>query len=197
MGKEIKMPELSGPAANGTMSVKEKIAEAGGMNENNPKAAEWEEKLHDLQEKLAKKKYRIKTTEQTFKWFVSDFYENVSWEGYECYAISETHKEFSKIAEKLKPSKTGKVSFTVKSEILEATFHFIKKHSGKGLTSASRHRAICEDFSVTMAEMNEDRAKLRDYAMEAEAAKHGITVEDYKKAADAMHAQQGAPQNMR
>ena len=47
-----------------------------------------------------------------------------------------------------------------------------------------------------MASMNEDRQELRELAMEAEAAKHGITVEDYKKAADAMHAKTNAPQNM-
>ena len=185
------MPELS---KNG---VKEDgPAKAQTFNEYDPAAMAKEEEMVAFQETLAKKKYRIKTTEQVFKWFVNDFFENVAWEGYECYAISETHKEFSKVADKLKPSKTGKVSFTVKSEILEATFHFIKKHTGKGLTSASRHRSICEDFSVAMAELNQDRQKLREFAMEAEAAKHGITVEEYKKAADALHNNQNAVGNL-
>ena len=34
-----------------------------------------------------------------------------------------------------------------------------------------------------MSRLNEDRIGLREIAMEAEAAKHGITVEEYKNAA--------------
>ena len=165
------------------------------MDEFNNDAMKTEEKMVEMQEKLAKKKYRVKTTEDTFKWFMTDFYNTVSWEGYECYAISETYKEYSKIADKLKPSKTGKVSFSVKSEILEASFHFIKKHTGTGIKSSTMHRAICEDFSVTMAELNKDRTELRELALEAEAQKHGITVEDYKKAADAIHAEKTSSNN--
>ena len=40
-----------------------------------------------------------------------------------------------------------------------------------------------------MAQMNQDRQELRDMALEAEAAKHGISVEEYTKAAAAMQAQ--------
>ena len=70
-------------------------------------------------------------------------------------------------------------------EVLQSTF------VGRQKTTATPHRLLCEDLSVTMATMNEDRQALRELAMEAEAAKHGITVEEYKKAADAMHAQGG------
>ena len=182
---------------NGQMTTKEKVEANGGTREFDPKAMKIEEEMHELQEALAKKKYRVKTTTETFDYLLNTFFNEVKWEGYECYAIAETHKEFSKIAEKLKPSKTGKVGFSVKPEILEATFHFVKKYSGTGFKTATPHRLLCEDLSVTMASMNEDRAKLRDLAMEAEAAKHGITVEDYKKAADAMHAKANAPQNLK
>jgi hypothetical protein len=127
---------------------------------------------------------------------MTDFFNNVAWNGYECYAISETNKEMTKIVDRFstKEFKNNKRSFTLKAEVLEALFHFIKQYTGTGLESASNHRALCEDFSVAMAELNVDRAALRDLAMEAEAAKHGISVEDYKKAANAMHAQQNAPQ---
>ena len=182
---------------NGEMTTKEKVKANGGIREFDPKAMKIEEEIVALQETLAKKKYRIKTTTETFDYLLNTFYKEVKWEGYECYAISETHKEFSKISEKLKPSKTGKVGFSIKPEILEATFHFVKKHNGTGLDSAKPHRLLCEDLSVTMAQMNEDRKELRELAMEAEAAKHGITVEDYKKAADAMHAQTDAKPNIK
>jgi len=179
------------PTQNGQMTTKEKVEANGGVQEFDPKAMKIEEEMTAMQDALAKKKYRVKTTEKTFDYLLNTFFNEVKWEGYECYAIAETHKEYSKIAEKLKPSKTGKIGFSVKPEILEATFHFVKKHSGTGLTTATPHRLLCEDLSVTMAAMNEDRQALRELAMEAEAAKHGITVEEYKKAADAMHAQGG------
>ena len=155
------------------------------FNEYDSKAADLEREMYDTQERLAKKKYRVKTTSTGFNTLMEDFYTDVKWEGYECYAISETFSEFEKIQTKLlnKPSKTGKVSFTIKPEILEATFHFIKKHTGTGLKAAIAHRTLCEDFSVAMAELNTDRKKLMELATEAEAAKHGISVEDYTKAA--------------
>lgn len=165
------------------------------FNENDPKAMELEEKTQAFQEKLAKKKYRIKTTKETLDYLMTTFYENVNWSGYECYAISETNKELTKVTDKFstKEFTNDKRSFTIKVEVLEALFHFVKSHTGKGLESAQSHRLLCEDLSVPMAEMNTDRQELRELAMEAEAAKHGITVEDYKKAADAMHAQQNRP----
>jgi len=165
------------------------------FNENDPKAMELEEKTQAFQDKLAKKKYRVKTVKSNLDYLTTTFYENVNWAGYECYAISETHKELMKIMDKFETKEftNDKRSFTLKVEVLEALFHFVKSHTGKGIESAKLHRTLCEDLSVPMAEMNQDRQLLREMAMEAEAAKHGITVEDYKKAADAMHAQQNRP----
>lgn len=183
---KVVTPEMNGSAEGPTLE----------FNENNEKALEFEQKMQDLQAELMKKKYRVKTTSETLDYLMTDFFNNVAWNGYECYAISETNKEMTKIVDRFatKEFKNNKRSFTLKVEVLEALFHFIKQHTGTGLGSASNHRALCEDFSVAMAELNVDRAALRDLAMEAEAAKHGITVEDYKKAADAMHAQQNASQ---
>jgi len=170
---------------------------ANTFNEYDPKAMEAEKAMIEMQDQLAKKKYRVKTTETTLNYLMNDFFNNVAWSGYECYAISETNKELSKIVDKLntKEHKNEKRSFTLKVELLEALFHFVKSHTGTGLESATGHRSLCEDLSVPMSDLNKDRTDLRNLALEAEAAKHGITVEEYKKAADAMHsAPQGAPQ---
>ena len=166
------------------------------FNEFDSKAMKLEEATQEFQEKLAKKKYRVKTTVDTLTYLTETFYNNVSWSGYECYAISETHKELTKVTEKFatKEFTNDKRSFSMKVEVLEALFHFVKSHAGTGLNSAQSHRLLCEDLSVPMSELNTDRTALREMAMEAEAAKHGITVDDYKKAADAMHAQNNAPQ---
>jgi len=160
------------------------------FNEYDAKAADLEMKMTDLQDSLAKKKYKVKTTMNTFSWMMEHFYQTVKWEGYECYAIAETHKAYKKVFDKAlnNPPKSGKISIQVLPEILEATFHFIKKYDGAGLNVATLHRTLCEDFSVTMAELNKDRTGLMELATEAEAAKHGITVEDYKKAAQQIHA---------
>ena len=187
------------PGPNG--QVKEAEGVSTPFNENDPKAMALEEKTQEFQDKLAKKKYRVKTTKPTLDYLMKTFYDNVSWSGYECYAISETNKELAKVTDKFatKEFSNEKRSFSIKVEVLEALFHFVKSYTGKGLESAKNHRLLCEDLSVPMSEMNTDRSELREMAMEAEAAKHGITVEDYKKAADAMHAQQNPMQqpNMR
>ncbi len=182
------------PGPNGQLKEAEGVSTS--FNENDPKALEAEERTQEFQDKLAKKKYRVKTTKSTLDYLLKTFYDNVSWSGYECYAISETNKELTKVTDKFETKEftNDKRSFTIKVEVLEALFHFVKSYAGKGLTSAQSHRLLCEDLSVPMSELNTDRTELRELAMEAEAAKHGITVEDYKKAADAMHAQQNMPQ---
>ncbi len=165
------------------------------FNEFDSKAAELEIKMTDMQESLAKKKYKVKTTMYTFDWMMEQFYQTVKWEGYECYAIAETHKAYKKVYDKVvaNPPKSGKVSIPVLPEILEASFHFMKKYDGVGLNVATLHRSLCEDFSVTMAELNKDRTALYDLATEAEAAKHGISVADYKKAAQQIQASNENP----
>ena len=185
------------PGPNGQITEAE--AKSTSFKENDPKAMELEEKTQEFQEKLAKKKYRVKTSADNLNYLTTTFYENVNWSGYECYAISETYKEITKITDKFESKEftNDKRSFTLKVEVLEALFHFVKSHNGKGIESAKAHRTLCEDLSVPMAEMNTDRNELREMAMEAEAAKHGITVEDYKKAADAMHAQNLQQPNIR
>jgi len=179
------------PTRNG-ISKDDGPAVAKTFNEYDSKAADLEMKMTDLQESLAKKKYKVKTTVETFNWMMDTFYSTVKWEGYECYAIAETYKEYDKAFSKAKPSSNGKLTIPVLPEILEASFHFMKKYSGAGLNTAKMHRTLCEDFSVTMAELNTDRQGLYDLATEAEAAKHGISVADYKKAAQQIHADNDA-----
>ena len=163
------------------------------VDENNEKAMAIEKAMEEKSQALTKKKYRVKTTIDTVNYLMEDFYSNVAWNGYECYAISETHKTLEKTVSKIKPSKTGKVSFTMTPDLLQALFHFIKGHANTGLELARKHRVLCEDFSVPMSELNTDHQGLRDMAVEAEAAKHGITVDDYKKAAAQQQAAQGRP----
>jgi hypothetical protein len=166
-----------------------------GVDENNSQALEIEQQMHDLQIKLSKKKYRLKTTTDTMNYLMDEFYPNVSWKGYECYAISETYTQVKKVLDKAMDKlaesgkETNKLSFSVPVEILEALFHFVKEFTGNGKDTATKHRILCEDLSNPMAQMNQDRQELRDMALEAEAAKHGISVEEYTKAAAAMQAQ--------
>ena len=42
---------------------------------------------------------------------------------------------------------------------------------------------LCEDFSSAMADLNGDHKLVRDLAVEAEAAKHGITTDEYERMA--------------
>jgi hypothetical protein len=160
-----------------------------GVDENNQQALELEQQMIDLQTQLSKKKYRVKTTTGTMNYLMDVFYQNVQWKGYECYAIDETYTQVQKVLDKAmdKLAESGKesdkISFTIPVEILEALFHFVKEYVGKGREYAQTHRFLAEDLSVPMSQLNQDRQQLRDLAIEAEAAKHGISVEDYKKAA--------------
>ena len=194
--KVIKMKtEPNGPNSDNPVELKNEIT-VEGIDENNQKALIVEAQIAKLQDDLAKRKYRVKTTSDCVSYLMNEFYPNVEWTGYECYAISETYKDLKKSTDKAKVSKTGKVGFTMRPELLEAIFHFIKKQPGKGLTLAIKHRELAEDFSLAMAAMNTDRQELRDLAMEAEAAKHGISVDDYQRLAEENAPQNGAAMKM-
>ena len=71
------------------------------MDENNPQAMEIEQQMMDLQAKLSKKKYRVKTTTDTMNYLMDTFYPNVQWKGYECYAIDETYTQVKKVLDKI------------------------------------------------------------------------------------------------
>jgi len=178
------------PTTNGVEGPK---AATNVVDENNTEALALEKQLGEMTNTLQKKKYRVKTTEEVVNYLMEDFYTNVVWNGYECYAISETNKTMSKIVSKLKPSKTGKVSFSMPADLLQALFHFIKGHTNTGLELASKHRSLCEDMSVPMSELNQDHAELREIATQAEAKKHGIPVEEYKRVAAQQQMGNGMP----
>jgi len=156
---------------------------AKGLTENNEKAMVFEEQMVDKQTEFATKKYKIKTSSDAVTYLTEDFYNNVEWNGYECYAISETNSIITKLVSKIKPSKTGKVTLALTPDILQAVFHFMKSHKGTGIESARKHRVLCEDFSTAMAELNNDHKEIRDLAVSAEAAKHGITTDEYERMA--------------
>ena len=95
-----------------------------GADENNPQALEIEQQMHDLQIKLSKKKYRLKTTTNTMIYLMDEFYPNVAWKGYECYAISETYAQVKKVLDKAMDKlvesgkETNKLSFLIRVQII-------------------------------------------------------------------------------
>jgi hypothetical protein len=136
------------------------------------KVDELREKFDLLQAQLNSKEYEILlTTEQAVHLF-ENVYENLSWKGYESYAISETYDTLQKLV-----TKKGDVKGTTRVEIIEATFHFLKNHFSTGVKNARLFRQICDQFALPMQEINTDRQSLKDLSLELVSAEQGIPVE--------------------
>jgi len=138
--------------------------------------AEAQEKFDRTRQILETKEYGIALTEEQTKFFMEDFFQNVSWKGYESYAIAETHKAMKSLV------KDGTLAGNTKVEIIEAIFHFLKNHVSTGIDKADMFRQVCDQFAISMKEINDDRQELRDLSLELVAAEQGITVEQVEAA---------------
>jgi hypothetical protein len=135
------------------------------------KVEELREKFDILQAQLNEKEYGVALNKEQTDFLFNEFYGNVSWKGYESYAISET---YDKLHSKVKKDELN-ASFSV--EIIEATFHFLKNYIGSGSKAAKVFRQLCDQFAVPMQEINNDRQQLKDLSLELVATEQGISVE--------------------
>jgi hypothetical protein len=133
------------------------------------------EKFDKLQETLQTKKYPIYLDEEQTDAFFSDFFECVEWKGYESYAIAETYDRLNILVNE------DKLNGETEPEIVEAVFHFLKGYSSSGWRGARLFKSICDQFSLPMKEINEDRQELRDISLELVALEQGISVEQLNK----------------
>lgn len=141
------------------------------------KVAEIQEKFDAFRQLLDKKKYDILLTEDQTTYLFEDFYNSVEWKGYESYAVSETYDRLKSLVDE----KTGELKGKSEPEIIEAIFHFLKNYTTSGIGEARIFKAICDQFSLPMKELNEDRQELRDISLELVAAEQGISVEQLNK----------------
>ena len=135
------------------------------------KVDELREKFDLLQAQLNEKEYEVLLNEEQTKFFFEDFYANVTWKGYESYAISETHDILNAKVKK------NELNGTFQVEIIEAVFHFIKNYVANGISSARVFRQICDQFALPMQEINKDRQDLKDLSLELVSTEQGIPVE--------------------
>ena len=151
------------------------------------KIAKIQEKFDSFRQMLDKKKYEILLSEEQTEFLFEQFYNTVQWKGYESYAISETYDKLRSLVDE----KTGELKGKTNTEIIEAIFHFLKNHVSNGIGEARIFKAICDQFSLPMKEVNEDRQELRDLSMELVAAEQGIEVEDLMKKLESQQNQMG------
>jgi hypothetical protein len=128
-----------------------------------------------MNQQLQTKEYSFSLTKEQTTFLMDVFYNEVDWKGYESYAISETYKVLSSQVKK------GELNGKGRSEIVEAIFHFLKNYTSKGHLNASNHKAVCDQFAVSINEINNDRQKLRDLSLELVSAEQGIPIEDVVK----------------
>ena len=148
--------------------------------------AELTEKFEALRVELETKQYGVALNKEQSTFLLNEFFVNVSWKGYEAYAIAETYK-----ALKGNLGKNGEINGKINVEIIEAIFHFLKNYEAKGHEFAQTFKEACDQFAVPMQEINQDRQDLRDSSLAMTAAEQGISVENLVEQFQAAQAQQG------
>lgn len=136
------------------------------------KVEELREKFDLLQNQLNSKTYGLLLGKEQTTHLFETVYENLQWKGYESYAISETYDQLKSLI-----NKKGELNGNAKTEIIEATFHFLKNHVSTGVSNARLFRQICDQFAIPMQEINNDRQQLKDLSLELVATEQGIPVE--------------------
>lgn len=144
------------------------------------KVAEIKERFDILNSTLAAKSYSVSLNVELLNYLLNEFFETLDRKGYESFAVSECTRllnESRKEVRNLKSMTTDFVDCQYKPEVIEAIFHFLKGYVGKGVKSAQFHKQVCDQFSVAINVLNQDRVDLRDLSLELHAAENGIPVE--------------------
>jgi hypothetical protein len=154
-----------------TTSTNNQLEETTTPQVDQAKVEELREKFDLLQTQLNSKEYDLLLNEEQTHHLMNEVYPNLTWKGYESYAISETY-------EQLESKRRGDgINGTIKTEIVEATFHFLKNHVSTGVNNARLFRQICDQFALPMQAINNDRQQLRDLSLELVSMEQGIPVE--------------------
>lgn len=129
---------------------------------------------------LTDKVYPVKLDSQLTDYLMYYFLENVKFKGYEAYAIKEIFESLEAIKIETEDKKYL-IEGSLKAEIIEALFYFIKSYEGKGYGEAKNFKNVADTFAVPMQQINEDRQTLRDLSLELVAAEQGVEVEKIKE----------------
>lgn len=143
--------------------------------ENQAKIAQLQEKFDALENEVNTKGYGVVLDKTLTNTLINDLYPSFAWKGYESYAITETYKQISGAVKK------DAINAEFPAEVIEATFHFLKNHEGKGHILATNFKLICDAFALPVNEINKDRQALKDISLELVSAEKGIDINDLIK----------------
>lgn len=129
--------------------------------------------------------FTIRMQEGHASFMVNELVQKIKWKGLEAYGLSKATEDLRGIvgaAAKLSESgKPDEVEFTIKHDLLEVVFHFLRNYDGVGYDDAKAVTQVAEVFVKPINELNELRAAMRSAAVDWEAAKHGMTPDQFVK----------------
>jgi hypothetical protein len=155
-----------------------------------------EKKFDDAQE-ASTPSFVLKMSGDQAAYLSDTVIKNIGWKGLECYAVAKVADDLDgQIAEAQKnadidtakakladPAANGDalLSVTLKHDLLEAVFHFIRSHASSGYDEAKKFTAVAEIFVPKVNELTALREATQRAAVELEAAKRGMSPEEFVK----------------
>ncbi len=128
----------------------------------------------------------LEMTNDSVEYLIGSVMRGAAWKGVSSYPVVKVTDDLAALIDGAEKTEGG-VKFTVKGDLLEASFHFISGHEGKGYDEAKRHSEVAAVLVKPFNALNELRKKMREAALELQAAEAGMTVDELMKN---IHAQQ-------
>lgn len=154
------------------------------------KAVKRATKKFDAQQKKNNEaSYSLSLDSEQTDFLKNTFYNRKKWTGAEAYAVLKTYEAIFDSHKKETPLKCE-----LSAEIVEAVFHLVKNFEGAGVQESRMFVSVADKLAETMQNLNQDRQDLNDLAVELEAAKHGISPEEFVQMYAKQQNQNGAPQ---
>jgi hypothetical protein len=140
------------------------------------KVAELEVKWDQISDKLSKSIYVATMSRELALHFRDVVVESFSWKGPQCLIVE---KIFEKLDACIDGQTTPEISIDFDHDLLEVLTVLINSYVSHGKTNTISFSKITEILSVPVQELQNNRKALREVSMELEAARQGMSLEDF------------------
>lgn len=145
--------------------------------------AALEGKFQEANDAAANASFTLRVTESAAEHLTGELLQGVKWKGLEAYALTKAAEDLrgivSKAARIASSDGPDELEFTIKHDLLEVIFHFVRNYEGVGYEGAKKLTQVAEVLVKPVNELNELRQRLRSAALEWEAAKNGMTPDQF------------------
>ena len=141
---------------------------------------ELEDKWEEIRKELATSVYRFKLDHDLALHFRDEVVEKINWKSYEAFAIEKILEKLDECIDgQATPADPSEVEFDFPNDIFEVTVVYLRNYYSSGRKNAVAFRKIADKIAPLMKEQQDLQKKLQGASVDLEAARHGLTTQQY------------------